>query len=172
MDGVFYPQALWELQPNFLDPFHTGPGGGAGRGAMPNASAHLLHAGAAIENCRYPIDLNAGFETKWNYLTEMRKAVFLLKLEAILHAENGNGKLAIRSAMSIFGIARSRSSPNKLADFKTPSPERSKHELSQASTVSRDLSSASRSFEGEGVATTPLVEVHAPLPPRVRIKPH
>ena len=72
-----------------------------------NEALELLHAGAAIENCRYPIDLSAGFETKLHYLTEMRKAVFLLKLEAILHAENGDGKLAIRSAISIFGIARS-----------------------------------------------------------------
>jgi len=72
-----------------------------------NEALELLHAGAAIEHCRYPIDLSAGFETNWNYLTEMRKAVFLLKLEAIVHAENGDGKLAIRSAISIFGIARS-----------------------------------------------------------------
>lgn len=72
-----------------------------------NEALSLLHEAAAIEHSRYPIDLSAGFETNWNYLTEMRKAVFLLKLEAILHAENGNGKLAIRSAISIFGIARS-----------------------------------------------------------------
>jgi len=72
-----------------------------------NKALELLHAGAAIENCRYPIDLNAGFETTLPYLSEMRKASFLLKLEAILHAENGDGKLATHSANSIFGIARS-----------------------------------------------------------------
>ena len=73
-----------------------------------NEALELIHAGAAIEHSRYPIDLNAGFETKLPYLSEMRKAVFLLKLEAILNAENGDGKLAVRSAISIFGIARSR----------------------------------------------------------------
>ena len=72
-----------------------------------NEALSLLHEAAAIEHSRYPIDLSAGFETNLNYLSEMRTAVFLLKLEAILHAENGNGKLAIRSAISIFGIARS-----------------------------------------------------------------
>jgi len=72
-----------------------------------NEALELIHAGAAIENCRYPIDLSAGFETKVPNLSELRTAVFLLKLEAILHAENGDGKSAIRSAISIFGIARS-----------------------------------------------------------------
>jgi len=72
-----------------------------------NEALELLHAGAAIEHCRYPIDLNAGFETKLPYLSEMRNSVRLLKLEAILHAENGDGELAIHSAISSFGIARS-----------------------------------------------------------------
>jgi len=72
-----------------------------------NEALELIHAGAAIEHCRYPIDLSAGFETKVPNLSEMRTAVFLLKLEAILHAENGDGKLAIRSTISSFGIARS-----------------------------------------------------------------
>jgi len=72
-----------------------------------NEALSLIHEAAAIEHSRYPIDLSAGYGTNWNYLTEMRMAVFLLKLEAILHAENGNGKLAIHSAISIFGIARS-----------------------------------------------------------------
>ncbi len=72
-----------------------------------NQALELLHAGAAIEHCRYPIDLSAGFETKVPNLSEIRTGVFLLKLEAILHAENGDGKLAVRSAKSCFGIARS-----------------------------------------------------------------
>jgi hypothetical protein len=72
-----------------------------------NEAIELLHAGAAIENCRYPIDLTAGFETKLPPLYEIRTAVKLLKLEAILHIENGDGKSAIRSTISSFGIARS-----------------------------------------------------------------
>jgi hypothetical protein len=72
-----------------------------------NEAIELLHAGAAIENCRYPIDLTAGFETKLPPLHEIKTAVKLLKLEAILHIENGDGKSAIRSTISSFGIARS-----------------------------------------------------------------
>jgi hypothetical protein len=72
-----------------------------------NEALELLHAGAKIENCRYPIDLSAGFETKVPNLSEIREAIWLLKLEAILHTENGDGKLATRSAISCFGIARS-----------------------------------------------------------------
>ena len=72
-----------------------------------NEALKLLHAGAAIEHCRYPIDLNAGFEAAIPDLHEIKTAAGLLKLEAILHAENGDDELAVRSAISIFGIARS-----------------------------------------------------------------
>lgn len=72
-----------------------------------NEALKLLHAGAAIEHSRYPLDLSAGFETLLPDLSEIRMGVFLLKLEAILHAENGNGGSAIRSVKSCFGIARS-----------------------------------------------------------------
>jgi len=72
-----------------------------------NEALELLHAGAAIEYCRYPVDLSAGFESKLPSLSEIRRGVFLLKLEAVLHAENGDGESALRSAISSFGIAHS-----------------------------------------------------------------
>ena len=72
-----------------------------------NEALELLHAGAAMEHSRYPIDLSAGFETNVPNLSELRGTVFLLKLEAILHAENGDSKSAVRSVKSCFGIARS-----------------------------------------------------------------
>jgi len=72
-----------------------------------NEALELLHTGAAIEHSRYPVDLSAGFESQLHHLSEMRNFVRLLKLEAILHAENGDDKLAVRSAISSFGIARS-----------------------------------------------------------------
>ncbi|MHC4207502.1 MAG: hypothetical protein ACYSTT_22840 [Planctomycetota bacterium] len=72
-----------------------------------NEAIELLHAGAAIEHCRYPIDLSAGFETLMPDLIEIRTGFYLLKLEAILHAENGDGESAVRSVKSCFGIARS-----------------------------------------------------------------
>jgi hypothetical protein len=72
-----------------------------------NEALELLHAGAAIENCRYPADWSAGFETLLPDLSEIRAGIFLLKLEAILHAENVDDESAIRSIKSGFGIARS-----------------------------------------------------------------
>jgi len=72
-----------------------------------NEALELLHTGAAIEHCRYPIDLSAGFETLTPEISEIRTGFFLLNLEAILHAENGDGESAIRSVKSCFGIARS-----------------------------------------------------------------
>ena len=72
-----------------------------------NEALELLHEAAKIEHCRYPVDLNAGFAARLPNLSEMRSCVFLLELEAILHAEHGDDKLAIRSVKSCFGIARS-----------------------------------------------------------------
>ncbi|MBN2593247.1 MAG: hypothetical protein JXA81_07050 [Sedimentisphaerales bacterium] len=72
-----------------------------------NEALERLHAGAAIEHSRFPIDLNAGLNTLLPHLTEIRTGVKLLKLETILHSEDGDGESAVRSAMSIFGIARS-----------------------------------------------------------------
>ena len=73
-----------------------------------NEALGLLHAGAAIEHSRYPIDLSAGFEALAPYLSEIRTGVFLLKLETILYYENEDDKISIHSVKSIFGIARSR----------------------------------------------------------------
>jgi hypothetical protein len=72
-----------------------------------NEALKLLHTGAAIEHCRYPIDLSAGFETRLSPLSDIRAGIFLLNLEAILNAENEDVESAIRSIKSCFGIARS-----------------------------------------------------------------
>ena len=72
-----------------------------------NEALDLFHEAAKIENCRYPIDLSAGFATLTPNLSGMRNAVRLLGLDAVLHAENGDGRSATRSAISGFGIARS-----------------------------------------------------------------
>jgi hypothetical protein len=61
----------------------------------------LLHAGAAVKNCRYPIDLNAGLATLSPNLSQMRGAVRLLELEGILHAANGDRESAVRSAITL-----------------------------------------------------------------------
>ena len=72
-----------------------------------NEALDLFHQAAEIEDCRYPIDLSAGFATLVPNLGEIRNAVRLLGLDAILHAEDGDGPSATRSAISAFGIARS-----------------------------------------------------------------
>jgi hypothetical protein len=69
----------------------------------------LLHTGAVIKHSRYPVDLSAGFEAMRPDLHKIKTAAELLKLNAILHTENGGDELAVRSAISIFGIDRSLS---------------------------------------------------------------
>lgn len=72
-----------------------------------NEALELLHEAAKIEYCRYPIDLSAGLGTLAPNLSEMRKSVFLLELEGVLHAEDADGAAAVRSAISGFAVARS-----------------------------------------------------------------
>ncbi len=67
----------------------------------------LLHKAAPIEHCRYPVDFSVYFESPMYHIGDLRKCAHLLKLEAVLHAENGNAELAARSVTSIFGIAHS-----------------------------------------------------------------
>ena len=67
----------------------------------------LFHEAAEIENCRYRMDLSGGFYMRTPTMIEIRGGVLLLRLEGILHAENGDGRSAIRSAISVFGMARS-----------------------------------------------------------------
>lgn len=72
-----------------------------------NEAVDLLHEAAKIEHCRYPVDLRAGFATLLPNLSEMRGCVFLLELEAILHADSGDNPSAMRSIDTAFGVARS-----------------------------------------------------------------
>ncbi len=69
----------------------------------------LLHKGAAIEHSRYPVDLSKGFEILLPDLSNIRAGAFLLKLEAVLHAENDKPEQAVDSITSAFGLARSLS---------------------------------------------------------------
>jgi len=69
----------------------------------------LLHKGAAMEHSRYPVDLSKGFEALMPDLSNIRSGAFLLKLEAILHAENGKPEKVVDSIESTFGLARSLS---------------------------------------------------------------
>ncbi len=66
----------------------------------------LLHEAAAIKHSRYPVDFSV-FVYQMYHLGDLRKGATLLKLEAILYAENNESQLAARSVTSTFGIARS-----------------------------------------------------------------
>ena len=68
----------------------------------------FLHKAAPIEHCRYPVDFTAdsGYSPMY-HLTDIRNCSILLNLEAILHAENNKSRLAFRSVMTNFSLARS-----------------------------------------------------------------
>ena len=72
-----------------------------------NEALALLHKASAIEHCRYPVDLNSGFEVQLNHLSKLRKGVMLLNLEAVWHANNDKSQLAAHSVISGFGLAHS-----------------------------------------------------------------
>jgi len=72
-----------------------------------NETLELIHTAAKIEHSRYPVDYSAGFGTLMPHLSQMRKSLFLLNLEALLHAENGQTASSIDSVLSGFGFARS-----------------------------------------------------------------
>ena len=69
----------------------------------------LLHKGAAIEHSRYPVDLSKGLVAFMPDFENIRHGARLLKLEAILDAENGKPEQAADSITSAFGLARSLS---------------------------------------------------------------
>ena len=72
-----------------------------------NEALTLLHKAAVIEHCRYPVDLSSGFDMQLKHLSNLRKGIMLLNLEAVWHAENGKSQSAFHSVISGFGLARS-----------------------------------------------------------------
>ncbi len=72
-----------------------------------NEAIELLHTGAKIEHCRYPVDYSAGFQTQLPSLSDIRRGCQMLNLEALLYAENGQVALSIDSLLSGYGLARS-----------------------------------------------------------------
>jgi hypothetical protein len=128
----------------------------------------LLHKGAAIRRCRYPVDLTKGLRTLAPYLPEIRRGAFVLELEAILNAENSEPNLAVQSITSVFGLARSLSKEPLLVSqlvriacnaIGVRSLERvvnrivltdtQLRHLSQILANAQDLSAMSRAFAGE-----------------------
>ena len=78
----------------------------------------LLHQAAAYEQCRYPIDLTAGFEAILPHVDSMRAGTRLLALEAITHAEQDNAPGAAQSIRSALALAESpRSEPTLISQL-------------------------------------------------------
>ncbi len=76
------------------------------------ATLKLLHTGAQMTACRYPIDLTKSGLVKLVHLNKIRPAVSLLILEALLAVERGNSGFAVNTIIAGFGVARSlRSEP-------------------------------------------------------------
>ncbi len=68
----------------------------------------LLQQGAALERSRYPIDFTQGHATLLPHLADLREAVRLLCLKAILHGEQGQPEPATDALICAFGVARSQ----------------------------------------------------------------
>jgi len=64
-------------------------------------SLELLHKAAALEYCRYPIDLSINQNLKY---VDIVKMVRLLCLEAVIHAQNGDSESAVDSLICSFNI--------------------------------------------------------------------
>jgi hypothetical protein len=128
----------------------------------------LLHEGAAIKHCRYPVDLTQGFAALMPFLGEIRNGARLFQLEAVLHAENAQPELAVRSITSIFGLARSLSKEPMIISHlvriacqasgvsslervlnRTELTDGQLVHLGQTVTNAQDLSGLSRAFAGE-----------------------
>lgn len=79
----------------------------------------LLRKGAAIRDCRYPIDLSQGFSCFIPHLSPgLREATFLFVWEAILEAEQYHAEPAVQAILSAYGLAHSlRNEPAEVSQF-------------------------------------------------------
>jgi hypothetical protein len=73
-----------------------------------NAEAlEVLHEAAAMEHCRYPVNLSLGFYGLLPHLSDMRKSALLLQLEAIYYSEHNNLLLSENAIASNIRLADS-----------------------------------------------------------------
>ncbi len=79
----------------------------------------LLRKGAAIRDCRYPIDLSQGFSCFIPHLSPgLREATFLFVWEAILEAEQRHAEPAVQAILSAYGLAHSlQNEPAEVSQF-------------------------------------------------------
>lgn len=71
------------------------------------AALRMLHRGAALKDCRYPINLNQGMNTLLPHLAQLRFAARLLALEAAMRVDANDPDGAVDSIITSFRLARS-----------------------------------------------------------------
>jgi hypothetical protein len=67
----------------------------------------LLHQAAALKQSRYPLDLRRLSLRPYSHLDSLRWSSHLLEAEALHHADDQDSALAVRSVISMLGLARS-----------------------------------------------------------------
>jgi hypothetical protein len=77
--------------------------------AQNTKAIELLHEAAGFEHCRYPVDFRKGLDATMPYLSELKRGIKLLELDAVLSAEDGQVEQAVRSLKSASALARSLS---------------------------------------------------------------
>ena len=68
---------------------------------------NLLEKAAALEQCRYRVDLSRGLATFIPHLPDVQEAAVLLQLASIVYADDGNSTGAVRCLRSLLGLAQS-----------------------------------------------------------------
>lgn len=71
------------------------------------AALELLHTGASMRACRYPIELTKGSAVLLPHLNLVRMGVSLLAYEMLLRIENGQSDPAVESARDCFRLSHS-----------------------------------------------------------------
>ncbi len=75
--------------------------------AQNEAALKLLRKGASMTACRFSVDLTKAFGMGFAHLNKFREEANLLSLEMLLRAEKGQSELAVDSACTCFGLAKS-----------------------------------------------------------------
>ena len=79
----------------------------AGSLANKDRALGLLHQAAALKQSRYPLDLSRLSILPYSHLGSLRWSAHLLQIEAVHYADDQNPTMAVRSVISLLGLARS-----------------------------------------------------------------
>jgi len=143
-----------------------------------NAKAlDLLHQGAAISDCRWPIDLREGPGMRLSHLSSLRQGARLLYLEAEALADDNKSDEAAGSIAASLGLARSlRTEPLVISQLvryavhgissstlarvlsRLPLPEARLRELSSLAEEEEDPAEFERTLAAQACDTNALFE--------------